>query len=109
MSKLTLHIPNNLLFIIFRVLNYGSIGAILGHELTHGFDNLGKNGSKKRHFKISLILFSGRKHDKYGNHVQWWSNETIETFENLTKCFIEQYNKFIIDGIEEHVCKNEFD
>ncbi|KAJ8915866.1 hypothetical protein NQ315_015477 [Exocentrus adspersus] len=68
-----------------EVLNYGSIGAILGHELTHGFDNM------------------GRKHDKYGNHVQWWSNKTIETFENLTECFIKQYDNFTIDGVEGHV------
>ncbi|XP_074037562.1 endothelin-converting enzyme homolog isoform X2 [Leptinotarsa decemlineata] len=68
-----------------EVLNYGSIGAILGHELTHGFDNI------------------GRKHDKYGNYVQWWSNQTIETFENLTECFIKQYDNFTIDGVEGHV------
>ncbi|XP_018561401.1 endothelin-converting enzyme homolog [Anoplophora glabripennis] len=68
-----------------EVLNYGSIGAILGHELTHGFDNM------------------GRKHDKYGNHVQWWTNKTIETFENLTECFIKQYDNFTIEGVEGHV------
>ncbi|VEN52696.1 unnamed protein product [Callosobruchus maculatus] len=68
-----------------EVLNYGSIGTILGHELTHGFDNM------------------GRKHDKYGNHVQWWSNRTIETFEELTECFVEQYDNFTIEGITDHV------
>ncbi|KAG5890093.1 hypothetical protein JTB14_003656 [Gonioctena quinquepunctata] len=68
-----------------EVLNYGSIGSILGHELTHGFDNI------------------GRKHDKYGNYVQWWSNETIKTFENLTECFVRQYDNFTIEGVEGHV------
>ncbi|CAH1963551.1 unnamed protein product [Acanthoscelides obtectus] len=68
-----------------EVLNYGSIGTILGHELTHGFDNM------------------GRKHDKYGNTVQWWSNATIETFEKLTECFIKQYDNFTFEGLEEHV------
>lgn len=68
-----------------EVLNYGSIGSILGHELTHGFDN------------------TGRKHDKYGNYVQWWSNKTIETFENMTQCFIKQYDNFTIDGIDGHI------
>ncbi|XP_060530222.1 endothelin-converting enzyme homolog [Cylas formicarius] len=68
-----------------EVLNYGSIGAILGHELTHGFDN------------------TGRKHDKYGNYVQWWSNKTIETFENMTSCFVDQYDNFTIEGIEGHI------
>lgn len=54
---------------------------------------------------MSFFLFVGRKHDKYGNHVQWWSNETIDTFENLTTCFVNQYNKFKIDGIKQHVCR----
>ncbi|CAH0560910.1 unnamed protein product [Brassicogethes aeneus] len=66
-------------------LNYGSIGSILGHELTHGFDN------------------SGRKHDKYGNYIQWWSNSTINTFEDLTTCFIDQYDNYTLDGVEGHV------
>ncbi|XP_044749449.1 neprilysin-like isoform X2 [Coccinella septempunctata] len=65
-----------------EVLNYGSIGSVLGHELTHGFDN------------------NGRKHDKYGNFKQWWSNETIETFEMKTECFIEQYDNLTIPGVD---------
>ncbi|CAH1103990.1 unnamed protein product [Psylliodes chrysocephalus] len=68
-----------------EALNYGSIGSILGHELIHGFDNL------------------GRKHDKYGNFMQWWTNQTIESFENLTDCFVKQYENFTIPGVEGHV------
>lgn len=68
-----------------EVLNYGSIGSIIGHELTHGFDN------------------TGRKHDKYGNYIQWWPNKTIETFENMTQCFINQYDNYTIDGVKGHV------
>ncbi|XP_066245414.1 neprilysin isoform X2 [Euwallacea similis] len=71
-----------------EVLNYGSIGSILGHELTHGFDN------------------AGRKHDKYGNYVQWWSNETAETFENLTNCFVKQYDNYTIEDIPGHANGN---
>lgn len=48
-------------------------------------------------------LFLGRKHDKFGNHVQWWSNKTIETFENLTVCFINQYGNFTVDGVDNQV------
>ncbi|XP_066145515.1 endothelin-converting enzyme homolog [Euwallacea fornicatus] len=71
-----------------EVLNYGSIGSILGHELTHGFDN------------------AGRKHDKYGNYVQWWSNKTIETFENLTHCFVKQYDNYTIEDVPGHAQGN---
>ncbi|CAG5098011.1 Similar to Endothelin-converting enzyme homolog (Locusta migratoria) [Cotesia congregata] len=45
-----------------EALNYGAIGAILGHELTHGFDN------------------DGRHYDSQGNLRQWWSNETIDQY-----------------------------
>ncbi|KAK9728009.1 Peptidase family M13 [Popillia japonica] len=64
-----------------EVLNYGAIGSVLGHELTHGFDN------------------TGRKFDKYGNYIQWWSNETIETFEKKTECFVAQYENFSLPNI----------
>lgn len=57
-------------------LNYGGIGAIIGHELTHAFDS------------------SGRKYDGYGNLVDWWTNDTSAKFEEKTKCFIDQYSKF---------------
>ncbi|KAF5294546.1 hypothetical protein FQR65_LT10738 [Abscondita terminalis] len=68
-----------------EVLNYGAIGSILGHELTHGFDNI------------------GRKFDKYGNYKQWWSNSTIETFEDKSSCFVHQYEKFSFPGIPEKI------
>lgn len=68
-----------------EVLNYGAIGSVLGHELTHGFDNI------------------GRKFDKYGNYKQWWTNRTIETFENKSSCFIQQYEKLLFPGIKQKI------
>uniref|UniRef100_A0A668A558 Phosphate regulating endopeptidase homolog, X-linked n=1 Tax=Myripristis murdjan TaxID=586833 RepID=A0A668A558_9TELE len=59
-----------------RSLSYGAIGVIVGHELTHGFDN------------------NGRKYDKNGNLDQWWSNSSITAFNEKTKCMIEQYNGY---------------
>ncbi|KAM6953381.1 phosphate-regulating neutral endopeptidase PHEX [Aplochiton taeniatus] len=59
-----------------RSLSYGAIGVIVGHELTHGFDN------------------NGRKYDKMGNLDQWWSNTSIEAFTEKTKCMINQYNHY---------------
>ncbi|TMW40198.1 hypothetical protein DOY81_014722, partial [Sarcophaga bullata] len=66
-------------------LNYGSIGTILGHELTHGFDD------------------SGRMFDKNGNLVQWWSNDTISEYINRTECFIDQYSHYYLPDIEEYI------
>ncbi|RNA00791.1 endothelin-converting enzyme 1 isoform X2, partial [Brachionus plicatilis] len=59
-------------------VNYGSIGSIMGHELTHGFDN------------------SGREYDKNGIMHQWWNNKTIEDFKEASKCMVEQYSKYKI-------------
>jgi len=59
-----------------RALNYGAIGAILGHELTHGFDP------------------NGRFYDGDGNYRQWWTNETILEYSDRTKCFIDHYNTY---------------
>ncbi|XP_050735219.1 neprilysin-1-like isoform X2 [Eriocheir sinensis] len=57
-------------------LNYGSLGAIIGHETTHGFDN------------------SGRMMDAHGNLNHWWSNATRQQYLNKTECFVKQYSAF---------------
>ncbi|KAF5278256.1 hypothetical protein FQR65_LT15715 [Abscondita terminalis] len=57
-------------------IDYGSIGAIMGHEITHGFDD------------------QGRRYDEHGNLKQWWSLATLDHYYNKVKCFIEQYNNY---------------
>jgi len=74
-----------LVCVVGRALNYGSIGTILGHELTHGFDD------------------SGRRFDRAGNMVEWWSNKTIEEYVNRTECFVEQYSRYHLADIDEYV------
>lgn len=53
--------------------NLGSIGAVIGHELTHGFDD------------------EGRKFDGAGNLADWWTEKDGEEFERRADCFIQQY------------------
>ncbi|KAG5672327.1 hypothetical protein PVAND_002461 [Polypedilum vanderplanki] len=57
-------------------MNFGAIGSVIGHELTHAFDNAGS-------------LF-----DENGNFREWWSLESRRNFMNLNECFIAQYNNF---------------
>lgn len=71
--------------LILRSLNYGAIGTILGHELTHGFDHSNRHFDQNRHM------------------VQWWNNQSIAEYENRTKCFIEQYNSFELPEINKTV------
>jgi len=68
-----------------QVLNYGFLGSILGHELTHGFDN------------------TGRKFDQDGNENMWWTNQTIEEYEKRTDCFIHHYESYLVPGIEQKI------
>lgn len=55
-------------------LNYGGIGVVIGHEITHGFDN------------------HGRQFDATGNMCQWWTDEEIEKFNKLTENTINHFN-----------------
>lgn len=55
-------------------LNYGAIGVVIGHEMTHGFDD------------------SGRRFDKNGNLQEWWLPEDAERFSKLASRLEEQFN-----------------
>ncbi|XP_034942864.1 endothelin-converting enzyme homolog isoform X2 [Chelonus insularis] len=68
-----------------EALNYGAIGTVLGHELTHGFDN------------------SGRLYDGEGNIRQWWSNETIHEYKDKVECFINHYENYYEEQIDAHI------
>ncbi|XP_026818640.1 neprilysin-2-like [Rhopalosiphum maidis] len=59
-----------------RYLNYGAIGFVIGHEITHGFDNV------------------GRMFDGHGNIVDWWAKETKEQFLKKAMCIIKQYGNY---------------
>lgn len=57
-------------------MNYGALGFVVGHEITHGFDDL------------------GRQFDSDGNLVDWWDKRTGEKFLEKAKCIIYQYGNF---------------
>ncbi|HYK47400.1 MAG TPA: M13 family metallopeptidase [Parafilimonas sp.] len=59
-------------------VNYGGIGAGIGHEMTHGFDD------------------QGAQYDKDGNLKNWWSKEDSEKFAAKTKSVIDLYNTFTV-------------
>ena len=62
--------------------NYGGIGAVIGHEIGHGFDD------------------QGAKYDGDGNLVDWWTDEDRAEFGTRTKQLIEQYEEFVPRGLE---------
>ncbi|KAF9159024.1 hypothetical protein DFQ26_007003 [Actinomortierella ambigua] len=69
-------------------LNFGGIGAVAGHELTHALDN------------------NGRLFNATGFFTNWWTNKTAEEFDKRAQCFVEEYGNFTVkdpEGREVHV------
>lgn len=59
-------------------VNFGAIGWLIGHELTHGFDD------------------QGSKFDGQGNLTNWWTHSDREEFEKRTSCIADQYQQFVV-------------
>ncbi|MBN8703760.1 MAG: M13 family metallopeptidase [Bacteroidetes bacterium] len=57
-------------------VNYGSMGAVIGHELTHGFDD------------------EGSHYDAYGNLKEWWTADDRKKFSERTNILVEQFNGY---------------
>ncbi|XP_035243838.1 endothelin-converting enzyme 1 isoform X1 [Anguilla rostrata] len=62
-----------------KAMNFGGIGVVMGHELTHAFDD------------------QGREYDKDGNLRSWWKNSSVEAFKKQTQCMVEQYSNYSIN------------
>jgi predicted metalloendopeptidase len=58
-------------------LNYGAIGSMMGHEMTHGFDD------------------QGRQYDAKGNLADWWTPESAKRFTERAKAIIKQYSEYV--------------
>jgi putative endopeptidase len=59
-------------------INYGAMGAVIGHEITHGFDD------------------QGRKYDENGNLNDWWTEEDNEKFQQRAQKLVDLYNGFVV-------------
>jgi predicted metalloendopeptidase len=60
-------------------LNYGGMGAIIGHEMTHGFDD------------------EGRQFDAKGNLFDWWTEADMKAFKERAQCIIDQFSGFEVE------------
>jgi endothelin-converting enzyme/putative endopeptidase len=61
-------------------INYGAIGAVIGHELTHGFDD------------------EGRQFNSQGNLQDWWTPADIKAFNEREQCLVNEYSSFNLPG-----------
>ena len=65
-------------------VNFGGIGMVIGHELTHGFDD------------------EGSQFDPDGNLKNWWTPKDKEQFDALEQCFVNEYDSFVVvDDVHE--------
>ena len=58
---------------------YGGVGSFIGHEITHGFDS------------------NGRKWNENAAYAKWWDDKSSNNFDDLTQCFIKQYDSYEVD------------
>jgi putative endopeptidase len=61
-------------------LNYGGMGAVIGHEITHGFDD------------------HGSQYDAKGNVRNWWSDDDLKNFKSRAACVSDQFDGYVVDG-----------
>jgi len=64
-----------------KSINYGGIGVVIGHEITHGFDDKGK------------------QFDDLGNIDQWWDKHSSSNFAKKAQCIIDQYSSFRVSEV----------
>lgn len=65
-----------------EAVNLGAIGVVVGHELSHGFDD------------------QGRKYDGAGNLRDWWTPEDAKNFDGRAQCIVDEYSTFSpVDGV----------
>uniref|UniRef100_A0A8P4GAU7 Endothelin converting enzyme-like 1 n=1 Tax=Dicentrarchus labrax TaxID=13489 RepID=A0A8P4GAU7_DICLA len=67
-------------------LNYGGIGAIIGHELTHGYDD----------WVMQWFMSLGGQYDRHGNLKQWWTEESYRKFQTKAECIVKLYDNFTV-------------
>jgi putative endopeptidase len=66
-------------------MNYGGIGAVIGHEMTHGFDD------------------EGARFDAQGNLKNWWTPEDLKNFQARSECIIKQFDGYEVEpGLHEN-------
>ena len=61
-------------------VNYGGIGAVIGHEMTHGFDD------------------QGRKFDAQGNLKNWWTPDDLKNYQQRSTCVEKQFDGYVVEG-----------
>ncbi|XP_061396001.1 neprilysin-11-like [Musca vetustissima] len=71
-----------------NALKYGTLGYLVGHEFTHGFDTIGSN------------------YDGAGNNIYWWSEKSGKVFGQRSECYVKHYQNYSIPEINRNINGN---
>ncbi|XP_037944361.1 membrane metallo-endopeptidase-like 1, partial [Teleopsis dalmanni] len=69
-------------------LKFGTLGYLVGHEFTHGFDTVGAH------------------YDSNGDERDWWTKKTEKVFDNRTDCYVQHFNDYLIPEINHKINGN---
>ncbi|XP_037943205.1 neprilysin-4-like [Teleopsis dalmanni] len=69
-------------------LKFGTLGYLVGHEFTHGFDTVGAH------------------YDSNGDERDWWTKKTEKVFDNRTDCYVQHFNDYLIPEINRKINGN---
>lgn len=69
-------------------MKYGTLGFLVGHEFTHGFDTMGAH------------------YDETGNNKYWWSSKSGKVFEDRSECYVNHYKNYSIPEINRNINGN---
>ncbi|CAH0380842.1 unnamed protein product [Bemisia tabaci] len=65
-----------------KYVNYGSLGMLIGHEMGHAFS------------------LKGRFHDEEGNKRDWWTQQSLANYKQITECLVRQYSNYSYQGLQ---------
>ncbi|CDW59783.1 Peptidase M13 and Peptidase M13 N domain containi ng protein [Trichuris trichiura] len=86
-------------------VNFGCIGSVIGHEMTHGFGTRGAEYDSYGNLNVQNCI----QYFVYLIHIRhtfynWWTNSSKEKFEEKVQCFVDQYSHFCYPELGDNVC-----
>jgi len=73
------------LSVIFRYIDFATLGIVIGHEIAHSMDS------------------NSKKFMTYQNGTSWWTSDINSAYQEKAKCFAQQYSEYLVESADEYV------